>query len=580
MRNVSTSRYYIIFGAYMLIAGLILYRLFILSYVRHNDYQRTAISQRDSISNVLTRGNIYFQDLKSNQGDNQGSAYLAATNKKFPLVQVNPAMMTGANIDKVSTDLAAVLAGDVEKLKNSLGGSENRYKVIQRRLTNEQVDKIKSLGIRGLSIAYETDRFYPGGILGSDVLGFLGYDQNGRSGQYGIEEYYNEQLFGKPESTTKSSSNSITSIFTRWFSGKSDDSGKIIRRPADVVLTIDKNIQSYIETILADLLKKWDAEKGTIIVEDPTTGKILAMADRPTFDPNKYGEAKTSLFLNGATQESFEPGSSFKPITMSSGIDLAKITPDSTFTDTGFVTIGGFTIRNFNQQSFGTVSMSKVLEKSINTGVMYVENLVGDENFLNYVINMGFGQRTDIDMPGELAGDITNLYSGRKINYLTASFGQGIAVTPIQLINAYAAIANGGKLMRPYLVDKVIKEGGEVVTTQPSIVGIPISDKTSTKLKTMLISVIDNGFDKARIKGYDVAGKTGTAQISDGKGGYIENVFIHDFMGFAPGYSPKFVILIKMDKPKGVTYASDSLSPTYREIASFLINYFNIPPTR
>jgi len=564
----------------MLIAGLILYRLFILSYVRHNDYQRTAISQKDSISNVLTRGNIYFQDLKNDQGDNQSGAYLAATNKKFPLVQVNPAMMAGVNIDKVTADLASILDGDTEKLKSSLGGGENRYKVIQRRLTNEQVDKIKSLGIKGLSIAYETDRFYPGGILGSDVLGFLGYDKNGRSGQYGIEEYYNEELFGKPESSTKSGSNSITDVFTRWFSGKSDDSGKVIRRPSDVVLTIDKNIQSYIETVLSDLLKKWDAEKGTIIVEDPTTGKILAMADRPTFDPNKYSEAKTSLFLNSATQESFEPGSSFKPITMSSGIDLAKITPDSTFTDTGFVTIGGFTIRNFNQQSFGTVTMSKVLEKSINTGVMYVENLVGDENFLNYVINMGFGQRTDIDMPGELAGDITNLYSGRKINYLTASFGQGIAVTPIQLINAYAAIANGGKLMRPYIVDKVIKEGGEVVTTQPSIVGIPISDKTSTKLKTMLINVVNNGFDKARIKGYDVAGKTGTAQISDGKGSYIENVFIHDFMGFAPGYSPKFVILIKMDKPKGVTYASDSLSPTYREIASFLINYFNIPPTR
>src|SRR3989339_464597 len=218
MRNVSTSRYYIIFGVYMLIAGLILYRLFILSYVRHNDYQRTAISQKDSISNVLTRGNIYFQDLKSSQGDNQSGAYLAATNKKFPLVQVNPAMMTGVNIDKISTDLASILGGDIEKLKGFFVGGENRYKVIQRRLTNEQVDKIKSLGIKGLSIAYETDRFYPGGILGSDVLGFLGYDKNGRAGQYGIEEYYNEQLFGKPESTTKSSSNSITSIFTRWFS--------------------------------------------------------------------------------------------------------------------------------------------------------------------------------------------------------------------------------------------------------------------------------------------------------------------------------------------------------------------------
>ena len=195
-------------------------------------------------------------------------------------------------------------------------------------------------------------------------------------------------------------------------------------------------------------------------------------------------------------------------------------------------------------------------------------------------MNMGLGQKTGVDLPGEVGGDITNLYSRRKINYMTASFGQGIAVTPLQLVNAYSAIANGGKLMRPYVVEKIIKEGGVEEVTQPEVISIPISEKTSAKLRSMLVSVVDNGFDKARIKGYDIAGKTGTAQIPDGSGGYAENEYIHDFLGFAPAFDPKFVILIKMDRPKGITFAADSLSPTFRELAQFLITYFKIPPTR
>ncbi len=224
--------------------------------------------------------------------------------------------------------------------------------------------------------------------------------------------------------------------------------------------------------------------------------------------------------------------------------------------------------------------MTKILEKSLNTGAAYVESLVGQDSFLNYSINFGFGQKTGMDLPGEVSGDIANLYSGRQVNFVTASFGQGIAVTPIQLITAYSALANGGKHMKPYIVDRIIHEGGKEEITQPEVVSIPITEKTSQQIRTMLTSVVDNGFDKARIKGYDIAGKTGTAQISDGKGGYQEDVFIHDFLGFAPASDPKFVVLIKMDKPQGITFAADSLSPTFREVAQYLINYYNIPPTR
>lgn len=530
----------------LLVSGLILYRLFILSVVKHAAYLRTAQVQNENITNILERGSIYIKD-------NSANLIVAATNKKFPLVYIVPADIEQKNRDKVAELITTSFGLEPSEIAAKINSNSKTLKVIARRIDDQKAEEIKGLKIKGFGVSYEMDRYYPGEMLAANVLGFLGYDTEGqRAGQYGIEGEYDRKLFGNSSETD---------------------------RPADVVLTIDKNIQNFIEDELKAILAKWQAEKGVIIVQEPTSGKILAMASWPSFNPNQYGVSKPEHFINSNIQEVYEPGSSFKPITMAAGLDLSKITPQTRYEDKGFVDISGYTIHNFSNKIFGEQNMSQVLEKSINTGTMYVENLVGDENFLNYLINMGFGQKTGIDLPGEVSGDVTNLYSGRKINYLTASFGQGIAVTPIQLINSYSTIANGGRLMRPYIVDKIIKEGLES-QTKPEVMSIPITEKTSNKLQTMLISVVDNGFDKARIKGYDVAGKTGTAQIPDGRGSYSDEEFIHNFVGFAPGYDAKFTVLIKIDRPKGIAFAADSLSPVFKEIISFLINYYNIPPTR
>ena len=549
----STLRINLFLVCVSVVSSLILYRLFVLSYVRHGAYSRTAQAQRENINNVLARGNIYLKNALS------GDLFLAATNRKFPIAYVVPAKTDWADNAQAIESIASALNIDKELIVKILESRQNSSKVLKRRLTLEEVEKFKSLKLKGVGISYEMDRFYPGQQLASNTLGFLGYDQAGRSGQYGIEAFYDDELFGETGNPS---------------------AGGDFARPFDLVLTIDKNIQAFVEDRLEDILKKWNAEGGTVIVQDPQTGKILAMADRPSFDPNHYADFPLGSFLNRGIQGVFEPGSSFKPITMAMGLDLVKVTPQTTFTDTGSIEIAGYKIKNFSERTFGIQTMSQVLEKSINTGAMFVQNLVGDDNFLNYIINMGFGQKTGVDLPGEVSGDITNLYSGRKINYLTASFGQGIAVTPIQLINAYSAIANGGKVMRPYVVEKIIREGGIQETTKSEVVSIPISEQTSAKLKSMLVGVVDNGFDRARIKGYDIAGKTGTAQIPDGRGGYLESEYIHNVLGFAPAFDPKFVILIKMDRPKGITFAADSLSETFREIAQFLINYYKIPPSR
>ena len=580
MRRYGNLRINLFLVGVVLFSGLVLYRLFILSIVRHSVYSLTAQAQNENISNLLVRGNIYMSDKNS-------EIVLSATNRKFPLAYIIPEDISPDKKDKVVEELTVILGVSKDELRSKIDTNSSSIKVVARRVTNEQVEQIKSLKLKGAGISYETDRFYPGDSLGANVIGFLGYDVDGRrAGQYGVEGYYNTDLSGKDPDVVSLFKIADPSLLFQMFKEifKKDNESVVAEpsfdRPADLVLTLDKNVQTFVEDKLKSLIEKWSAIGGTMLVQDPKSGKILAMADWPTFDPNNYSTSNPSVFLNRSIQGVYEPGSSFKPITMSAGIDLSKVTPQTSYDDIGYINIAGYTIHNFSERVFGRQTIAQVLEKSINTGVMFVENTIGDDNFLNYVINMGFGQKTGIDLPGEVSGDITNLYSGRKINYLTASFGQGIAVTPLQLINAYSTIANGGKLMRPYIVDRIIKEGGKQTVSQPEVVGIPISEKTAVKLQSMLTSVVDNGFDKARIPGYDVAGKTGTAQIPDGSGGYSKEEFIHNFVGFAPAYDAKFTILVKMDRPKGITFAADSLSPTFKDIAAFLLNYYNIPPTR
>ncbi|MEK7589571.1 MAG: penicillin-binding protein 2 [Patescibacteria group bacterium] len=566
-RSDGHSRIHFFFAITLLLFGVVFYRLFILAYVNHSFYARIAEANIDHINNILARGNIYI-------ANGIDVPMLAATNKKFPVIGVVPSKIPAEQKDEIIRSLVAITEVDEKTVEKAVRSDSVNLKVIARRINADQVARIKNLNNKDISISYEMDRFYPNNGLAADVLGFLGYDGNSRAGQYGIEASYDRELFGKDEPATEEK----ISLFTKWFAGGKNKT-EIVTRPNDVILTIDNSIQSFAEKQLDALMKKWSAIAGSVIIQEPKTGKILAMADRPSFDPNVYSSAETRSFLNSNVQEIFEPGSSFKPFTIATGLDLGKITPQTTYEDTGSVTVGGYTIKNFSNNVFGTSTMSQVLEKSINTGAMYVENLVGDDNFTNYVINMGFGQKTGISLPGEVNGNIANLYSGRKINHLTASFGQGIAVTPLQLTNAYSMIANGGKLMRPYIVDKVIHEGGREDITQPEIIGIPLSEKTAAKLQGMLTSVVKNGFDKARITGYDIAGKTGTAQIADGKGGYLENQYIHNFVGFAPAHDARFTIMIKIDKPQGITFAADSLSPTFKEIAQFMLQYYNIPPT-
>ncbi|MFH1187308.1 MAG: penicillin-binding transpeptidase domain-containing protein, partial [bacterium] len=294
---------------------------------------------------------------------------------------------------------------------------------------------------------------------------------------------------------------------------------------------------------------------------------------------SKVGE-DISVFNNQAILHAYEPGSIFKAVTMAAALDLDKVTPDTKYNDEGFVKVDRFTIRNSDGMANGWQTMTQVLEKSLNTGAIFAAKQIGNKEFLNYVQKFGFGNKVGIEMGGEALGDINSLKNLNDVYTFTASFGQGITVTPIQMINAFAAIANDGKLMKPYLVDQIIDCDGKSAKTLPQQVRQVISPRAAILLKAMLVSVVNKGYDKkAFVKGYNLAGKTGTAQVSDAGGGYSEDKFNHSFVGFGPVDDPQFVILIKINSPHDVRFASTSTAPIFGKLAEFILKYYEIPPT-
>lgn len=566
MKKKKDTRLY--FLAFILLVSLsgVITRLFSLQVLSHSRYEDLAKNQHQLFEKLFPkRGSVFLKDKSDN-------LYPLAINKDYPVVYAVPTEIEDANL--AAERLAESLKIPKEKLFELLDKPDDPYELLARKISPETLEKIKELAIKGIYLSFQSDRWYPQGALASHVLGFLGYQGDRRVGQYGLEGYYDEELAGEPGILM-----SQRDAFGRWIWSSEQD----FQPPNDgdsLVLTIDQNIQFAAETKLKELKEKWQAEGGSIIIMEPTTGAILAMSSWPDFDPDNYSEVENiDVFLNPATQKVFEPGSIFKPITMAAGLDTGEISPETTYVDEGFVKIGGYTITNAVNRAYGLSSMNKVLEKSINTGAVFVQQKIGQRVFREYVEAFGIKQPTGIDLIGEVAGNINNLRADSpEINFATASFGQGISVTPLGMATAIAAIANEGKLMRPFLVSKTIKPDGQEIVTQPQVVSQVITSRTANTLTAMLVNTVRKGYDKLKVGNYFVAGKTGTAQIPDPEGrGYITQT-IHSFVGYAPAFDPKFLIFLKIDKPKGINFASDSLSLAFSEMTRYLLNYYEIAP--
>lgn len=526
----------------LLLYGSLVFQLYGLQ-IKNGDYYAAKAEAQNKIAGFLNpiRGGIYFTDKN-------GNFSLAAINKEYPMIFAVPKEISDPLA--VTEKLVLLLGVNRDTTLSALQKTNSEYKLLVRKASAEQVEMIQNAELKGVYVDEERLRYYPLDQLASQVIGFVApsAEDSMLSGKYGIESQYNVLLAGQP--------------------GKVD--GDTITRPQageDIHLTIDRTVQTKAEEILRATIERFHAIGGTVIVQDPNTGKILAMGNAPSFDPNHYKDYELKDFMNPAVQAIYEPGSIFKVVTMAIGLDSKKITPDTSFVDTGSVTLDGRTIKNWDLKAHGRVTMTNVIEQSINTGAVYAMQQIGKDRFYNYVKQFGFQSVSGIELPGEQAGSLGTLKTSfRDINFATASFGQGVAVTPLQLITAVSVLANGGQLMRPYIL----------ASTEPYAVRRVISEEAARQATEMMVSAVKKA-EVAQIPHYRIAGKTGTAQIPDPKnGGYLES-YIHTYVGFAPATHPKFIILFKVDRPQA-PLAGATVVPAFRELAEFLLNYYNVPP--
>lgn len=565
VRSSNYRLYFLIFFIFFLVSGIAA-RLFSLQILNHNFYKALAQDQHQFFEKLVpSRGRIFLQDKSA-------MLYPLAINKDYLMVYAVPREIQ--NPKEVAECLSDILQMQKEELFNILNQPDDPYEPLKGEISQKVVEEISALNLTGIYLGYQPGRWYPQESLASHVLGFVGYQGEEKIGQYGLEGYYEEELVGQPGVLE-----SQRDAFGRWI-WSSNQNFQPAQDGDDLILTIDQNIQFTAQQKLKEVMDKWQAESGSVIIMEPATGAILAMASLPDFNPNQYNKVEDiNVFLNPAAQKIFEPGSIFKPITMAAGLDTGRITPQTSYIDEGSVRVGGYVITNAAGRTYGLSSMKKVLEKSINTGAVFAQRQVGGEFFRKYVEAFGFERPTGIDLAGEIGGSINNLRPGNpEINFATASFGQGIAVTPIEIVTAIGAIANEGKLMRPYLVSKILKPDGQEIVIKPELVRQVVTSKTADTLTAMLVETAREGYDKVKIKDYFVAAKTGTAQIPNSEGRGYSDETIHSFIGYAPAFNPKFLIFFKIDRPKGIRFASDSLSGVFTEMTRYLLNYYEIPP--
>ncbi len=544
------KRLWFVFLIVIVSTGLFCWRLFNLQIVEGGEWRAQAQGQQRIFTQAQgDRGNIY---LNSN-----GDPVVAATNKKVYHAYISPRRIKEEEKESFASLFADLL--DVEKedvLKRMK--KDSAYEVIKRNLSEEEKEVVERT--EELYIQEELTRFYPENDFASHVLGFVGGENRG---QYGVEQYYEKVLQGKV-GMREGLKNPLGTLIL-------NDS---IKRGEDLFLTIDYNVQHFVERELEERVEQFDARSGMAIVMNPKTGEVMAMANYPEFDPNKYNKFESSVFKNSAMQSVFEPGSVFKPITMAIALDEDAVNPEDTFLDTGSVQIHGRTIYNYARRSYGEVDMSRILENSINTGIVYVKDRVGNETFLDYLHEFGFFEPTGIDLHGEVYSKNRSFLEGHEVNFATASYGQGINVTAVQLMRAFSALANNGEMVDPYVVQReeyYIPSGEQV-----------ISAETASLVTEMMINTIEDGFGStAKVPGYYIAGKTGTAQIpwsslGVSRRGYSDKT-MQGFIGFAPALDPEFMIYVSLDDPWSRS-AEVSAAPLFKEISEFLFEYKRIPP--
>ncbi|HEY66651.1 MAG TPA: penicillin-binding protein 2 [Thermoflexia bacterium] len=507
------------------------------------------------------------------------NGHLLAGNAVMYSIEAAPSFMSDEDKEAAAAKLGSLLhvpVAHIEQLLNSRdeNGQERKWVQVASPVSKEVGEQVAALRLRGITVRPLWARVYPEGTLASHALGFCTVEI---TGFYGVEGFYDALL--RPERVEWEGPVDSASEPIPWRAAPV----ALPQRGTELVLTLDRTVQALVEEELARSVQEYQAEGGTIIVMDPRTFEILAVASLPNYDPGRYVEffdQNPPPFEDPAVSQQYEPGSVFKVLTVAAALDAGLVTPETTYYDQGWIEVGGQVIENASHQPYGQRTVADILIESLNVGVAWLSTQMGPDTFYRYVQAFGIGRPTGVDLAGEVSGQLWlpgDYEHWHPSNLGTNAFGQGLAVTPLQMIAAVAAVANDGALLRPHIVARRIGPGGEVSISQPVIEAQVISLQTARTLTEIMVRVVEEGVHQARVEGYRVAGKTGTAQIPI-PGGYDKEGTITTFVGFGPVPDPQLIILVKLDRPKTSPWASETAARAFQRLATRLFVVLGIPP--
>lgn len=569
MKSRFVLRTRILCGFFVFVAVFFIARLYLLQIVHGEEYESRANAHYVKPDpDTASRGIIYFTAK-------DGELVSAAVMQTGWRIAIKPDLLEGA--ERVYEQLNAIVPIDRERFFGSAGKRGDPYEEVAFRVPDDKAKAIRALKIHGLLLVQDQWRFYPAGVLAAQAIGFVGYQGDTRVGVYGLEKSWQDTLVQKQSGLYV---NPFAEIFTNIQAAVSNPA----EQEGSIITSIEPSVQRTLETTLDSLMKTYTPRTVGGVIMDPHTGEILAMAGRPAYDPNTYSTvANPAVFRNTVVESTFEMGSIVKPLTMAKGIDKGVVTPSTTYNDTGCIEKSGKRVCNSDEKAHGVVSMQIVLNQSLNTGASFVADRIGHTEFGKYLRELELGKKTGVDLPSEAAGQLKSIDKGYDVDYASASFGQGIAVSPIAIIRALSVLANDGVLPSPHVVRAVKLQNGITRSIEP-LPGTRVLSASSTEdVTNMLVESYDTALIGGALKQehYSVAAKTGTAQIAiPGGGGYYPDRTLHSFFGYFPAHDPKFIILLFAVEPHGQAFASATLSHPFSNLAKYLINYYSIPPDR
>jgi stage V sporulation protein D (sporulation-specific penicillin-binding protein) len=570
MASSSNFRSRIVLFCVVIFSFVLIGKLFWIQVVHSKAYSLSADRQYVTpSSNIYERGTIFFKSK-------DGQLISAATQATGFKLAINPGKIQDAK--DIYEKVSELITIDEENFLSRASKTDDPYEDVKSRLSKAEADVVSALDLTGVSVFKEKWRFYPGNTLASHTLGFVGYRDDELGGRYGLERQYNTELLRESEGL-------YVNFFAEIFSDISKTLFEGGVREGDVVTTIEPIVQGFLEKTLDEVMGRYNVDAIGGIIMDPRDGSIYALGAKPDFDPNDFSGVKNvSTFSNPLVENVLEFGSVVKPLVMAAALDKKVVTADTTYHDKGSVIVEKKEIFNFDKKARGPdITMQEVLNQSLNTGMVFVEQKLGPENVRDYLLAYGIGEKSGVDLPNETSGLVSNLESPREIEYANAAFGQGIALSPMAMVRALASLSNGGNLVVPHLVREIKYPDGTRKTLEYPTVRTKISPETSEEITRMLVEVMDESIKggQAKLEHFSVAVKTGTAQVADStNGGYYEDRHNHSFFGYFPAYDPEFIVFLYAINPKGSQYASTTWSDPFLDITKFLLNYYEVAPDR